>query len=192
MTPLEAALLDIASFLVERRVPYVVIGGFANLYWGRPRLTEDLDLKISLPEENWPAFVSDVRMHFRFMSRDPEAMLRELRVLPILTRAGVRVDLIVAGLPYEEQAIGRAVSVPIGGVAVALCSAEDLILHKIISDRARDREDVAGVIVRQGKSLDRSYLDSKVRELANGLERPDVVEYYEECLRKAESSPPPF
>ena len=30
---LEALKLDIAAFLDERGLPYMVIGGFANLYW---------------------------------------------------------------------------------------------------------------------------------------------------------------
>lgn len=185
MTPLEAGLLDVTTFLGERAVPYMVIGGYANLYWGRPRLTQDLDLKIVLPEPRWPGFLIEVRKQFRVVPEDAEGMLRELRVLPITVSNGTRVDLIVAGLPYEEQAIRRAVKADVAGRNVLVCTPEDLILHKIISDRARDRDDVEGVIVRQGQKLDRVYLDPKVGELASGLERPDMLEYYGECLAKA-------
>ena len=66
-----------------------------------------------------------------------------------------------------------------------VCTAEDLVLHKVISDRGRDRDDVGGVVARQGASLDRSYLDPKVREMAAGLERPDILEFYRSCLKQA-------
>ncbi len=51
MTPLEAALTDLAQFLEDRRVPYMVIGGFANLRWGRERLTRDMDVMVSVADD---------------------------------------------------------------------------------------------------------------------------------------------
>jgi len=185
---LEAALVDVVGFLDAQRVPYAVIGGFANLHWGRPRLTQDLDLKISLEESAWAVFTSDVGKHFELLPSQPLEMLRDLRVLPIATRAGVRVDLIVAGLPYEESAIQRAVSLDVAETSVRLCTAEDLVLHKIVSDRSRDRDDVEGIIARQGARLDRSYLDPLVEELARGLERPDLLVFYRACLAKVEGA----
>ena len=50
MNLLEAALLDVSGYLSEQRVPYMVIGGFANLHWGRSRLTEDLDPTVHVTE----------------------------------------------------------------------------------------------------------------------------------------------
>jgi hypothetical protein len=97
------------------------------------------------------------------------------------------VDLIVAGLPYEESAIRRAVRVDVAGKDVRFCTAEDLVLHKIVSDRSRDRDDVEGIIGRQGKRLDRTYLDPLIDELARGLERPDLADFYRACLNTAGS-----
>jgi Nucleotidyl transferase of unknown function (DUF2204) len=182
---LEAALLDVVGFLDAQRVPYAVIGGFANLHWGRPRLTQDLDLKISLDDSAWATFVAEAGKHFKLRPEQPLEMLRDLRVLPIATRTGVRVDLIVAGLPYEESAIRRAVPVDVSGTSVRLCTAEDLILHKIVSERSRDRDDVEGIIARQGTNLDLAYLDPLVEELARGLENPDLLEFYRTCWSQA-------
>lgn len=64
MNGIETALVRLSAFLEAAGVPYMVIGGIANLRWGRPRLTQDHDVT-------------------------------------------VRVDLILAGLPYEEEAIAR-------------------------------------------------------------------------------------
>ena len=185
MNRLEAALVDVVGFLDLRGVPHAAIGGFANLYWGRPRLTQDLDLKISLEEGQWEEFVTEAASRFELLPPKPLEMLRDLRVLPIATRAGVRVDLVVAGLPYEESAIRRAVPIDVAGTTVRLCTAEDLVLHKIISDRPRDRDDVEGIIVRQGPRLDRAYLDPLIEQLARGLERPDLADFYRACLSAA-------
>jgi hypothetical protein len=40
------------------------------------------------------------------------------------------VDLIFSSTPYEQQAIARAESVMLGGVAVPFATAEDLIIHR--------------------------------------------------------------
>lgn len=185
MIPLEAAVLDVAEFLDGAGVPYMIIGGFATLHWGRPRLTQDVDLKISLAEERWPSFTTAVAKRFEVLVPDPLEMLARTRVLPVRTRVGVPVDFVVAGLPYEEQAIARAIGIPVAGGWARLCTAEDLILHKIVSDRARDRDDVEGVVARQGRALDREYLDPRVKDLANGLERPDLLAFYRDALAQA-------
>lgn len=52
MSGLEAALAEVAGRLEERGFPYMVIGGMANLQWGEPRTTQDLDKsrELSRPE----------------------------------------------------------------------------------------------------------------------------------------------
>ena len=185
MNRLEAALADVARHLDDEGVPYMVFGGFANLHWGRSRLTEDLDIKVHVAESRWPAFVAALGRRFRILSDDALAFARETRVIPVETPSGIRVDLVLAGLPYEVEAIRRAVELPVETSKVRLCTAEDLILHKIISERARDRDDVEGVILRQASRLDRGYLDPRINDLAAGLERPDIANRYREHLRQA-------
>jgi hypothetical protein len=61
---------------------------------------------------------------------------------------------------------------------VKFCTPEDLILHKIISERDRDRSDVAELLKRRRDTLDREYLDPRVHELAVLLDRPDIDQRY--------------
>lgn len=184
MSLLEAAVVRIVSLLEDSRVPYVVIGGFANLYWGRPRLTQDIDVVVQVPDARLEAFVENVRAHAHPVITDPIGFVRETRVLPLQLENGVRVDLIHAGIPFEEQAIARGVTVAIGESSVRLCAPEDLIVFKLVSERPRDREDVEGVIARQGAKLDLEYLGTRVRELVTDLGRPEILTFYSECLRK--------
>ncbi len=65
-------------------------------------------------------------------------------------------------------------------------AAEDLIIHKIISERPRDREDVEGVFRRQGSSLDFACLDRIVHELGKALIRSDMVDFYQAWKRSVQ------
>jgi hypothetical protein len=182
---LESALADLATFLDESRVPYMVIGGYASLLWGRPRLTRDLDVTVSVPEPAWGEFIARVGERYVLRLTDALAFAHSTRVIPAATRSGVPVDLLLAGLPYEEEAIARSRPVEVAGVTVRVCAPEDLILHKLVSERPRDREDVEAVIVRQGGALDLGYIGPRLRELATTLERPDMLDLYRACLRRA-------
>ena len=51
-----------------------------------------------------------------------------------------------------------------------------------MSDRPRDREDVAGIIRTQMAKLDRQYLDPLVEGLATDMGRPDLLDFYRRCL----------
>ena len=185
MTRLEAALADISTFLDEHHLAYMVIGGFANLYWGVERFTRDLDLTVEIPEESLATTVGLLRERFTFTTPDPLEFARLNHLVRLRTSAGVDVDLILAALPYESRAIRRAVVAEMGGRKIRLCSPEDLVLHKLASERPQDAIDVEGIIVRQIVRLDRGYLDPLVKDLAAGLERPSIVEFYLSSLARA-------
>ncbi len=185
MTTLEAAMLDMAAFLDDRRLPYMTIGGFANLYWGVERFTRDVDITLEIEDSALPGLIADLAQSFRITVPDPLEFARRNRLVRLQTQNGVDVDLILAALPYESAALRRAVAVELGGSTIKLCSAEDLLIHKLSSERMQDAVDVEGVIMRQAGRLDLSYLEPLVRQLAVGLERPEIVEFYSKALAKA-------
>jgi hypothetical protein len=49
MSALEQTLVSAARLLKANGVPYMVIGGVANLFWGVPRATLDVDITIQIP-----------------------------------------------------------------------------------------------------------------------------------------------
>lgn len=177
MNALESAMASVARTLDRLQVRYMVIGGFAATIWGEPRLTQDLDVTVDCAPDDVDCIW---RLTEAFVPRtsEPARFVRETHVLPVQTADGVRLDLVFAGLPYERNAIARAVAVPAGGYPVRICTPEDLIILKIISPRPRDKEDVRGVIRRQSGHLDRAYLDPIVAELAEVLAQPEIEEFY--------------
>jgi hypothetical protein len=182
---LEAALLEVVQFLEERNLEHMVVGGFATLHWGRPRLTRDLDLVVEVTDAALDSFLEEVTREFRLQPSMTPDFVRRNHLLRMQTRSEVPVDLMIAFLPWLRSAIRRGVPVSIGPRTVRLSSPEDLILMKLASERSLDHADVEGVILRQRDRLDRSYLERHLRDLAAGLERPEVLALYEGFLRKA-------
>ena len=160
----------------------MVIGGFANLIWGEPRTTLDLDITTATEDER---LVEAARVAGEIMVKDPAAFLERTRVLPVRLPDGTRVDLIAATLPYETDAVSRARTTTVAGTEIRVCTPEDPIIHKIVSERTKDQQDVIGVCRRQGAKLDLAFLDPIVEGLANDLGRPDILRSYRDAKRAA-------
>lgn len=182
MTRFEEALVAVARFLEGAGVPYMVVGGVANLFWGVPRTTVDVDVTVWVEDQDVASFVQKLAGAFRILPEHPTEFVKETRVLPLEGPEGFRLDLIFGTLPLEQEAIRRARTVSVRGWDVRICAPEDLIVSKIVSDRPRDREDVAGIIQRQRAGLDRRYLDPLIESLASELGRPDLLDFYRSCL----------
>ena len=166
----------------------MVIGGMANAVWGEPRSTLDIDITVWIAEEKIESFIRLISEKFLPIVPDPLRFISETRVLPLQTPRGIRIDCIFGGLPYEKEAIDRAVELDIAGTSVRFCTPEDLILHKIVSERSRDIEDVRGIIFRRIKSLDTAYLAPRIKELSDALERPDILRMWRKWAQEAKSA----
>ena len=182
MAELDDALITLTTWLNIQQIPYMVIGGFAVTVWGEPRFTRDLDVTISVPAEGIERFIESVSTKFTPLVTDPLKFVHETRVLPIVVQS-VPVDLVFAGLPYEEEAIRRSRSIRLTSGEVSICSPEDLILHKIVSPRPRDHEDIEGVFRYRHAELDYEYLDPRIEELSDALSDRNMLDWYRD-LRK--------
>jgi uncharacterized nucleotidyltransferase DUF6036 len=177
MTDLDDALISLTSWLDRQQIPYMVIGGYAVTVWGEPRFTRDLDVTISVPAERLNAVVGSLCSNFIALVSDALKFVGDTRVLPI-TIGAVPANIVFAALPYEETAIARSRKIMLTGGSVNICSPEDLILHKVVSHRARDREDIEGVFRYRHSELDYSYLDPRVEELSQALSDNNLLNWY--------------
>jgi len=182
VTTLASALDVLGRELSSAGVPYMVIGGVANLVWGEPRTTMDVDVTVDVASIGIEAFVQVAARCGVPRAPEPVAFAVRTRVVPVRTPEGIPIDFIVAALPFEVEAIGRALLIDFEDLEIRVCSPEDLIIHKIVSDRPRDLEDVVGVLRRRRHTLDLVRLDETVKELARGLEEPAILARYQEAL----------
>ena len=68
-------------------------------------------------------------------------------------------DVIASETQYQEEALRRSRPVDLGeGLSARVLSVEDVIVHKLIANRAKDDADVEDIL-RAGIPIDRRYLD---------------------------------
>ena len=170
----ENALTDLSNLLKKENVPYMIIGGLANAIWGHPRATLDIDLTIWILDDQIQKLLSILEERYVFMVEEPIAFISKTRVLPIKNNENLRIDIIFGVLPFEKDAIDRSVEVKIGDNSIKFCTAEDLILLKIISERSKDLEDVRNLLHYQKGNLDYTYLEPRIMELSDLLDRPGI------------------
>ncbi len=170
-------MIDVVRALSAAEIDYMVIGGLAHIAWGSGRSTRDVDITLAVDP-------SDVRIVLRALGTQVGELVEDIEaclqngVLAFVHRSGVHVDLMLTRHPYAQQAIDRAITLKVMSVPVKFCTPEDLVLHKIISERDKDRLDVADILRRRRETLDRAYLDPRVHELAVILERPEIEQRY--------------
>lgn len=185
MNKLEGALKDIQDFLKEQDVPYMIIGGIGNLVWGEPRLTVDIDITIYISDIKERDFIKEAGSRFRILVDNPDDFVKKTRVLPIEITEYVKGDIIFAGLEYEKIAIERAVEVEISkNNRVKVCTAEDLVIHKSISEREKDWQDIEGILLRRGSLLDNSYILNWLSQFASALDKPGILKRFEELWKE--------
>jgi predicted nucleotidyltransferase len=180
------ALREVKGFLDQHGIRYLVIGGVANAVWGRPRATRDADFKVLVGEYSIDELVALVATRFQCRVSNPVEFAKQTYVVPIRASNQITVDLVLGFLPYEEHAVERAVTVEYLGVTFCISTAEDLIVHKAISQRERDWDDIEGVLVRQGDRLDQGYILHWLSQFAQALERPELLERYQDLRRRME------
>lgn len=185
MNDLESAVVAIAMTLKANAVPYMVIGGFANLLWGEPRTTRDLDITVDIDLADWNEVEQLCRQVGKFVASDPRELAERTRVVPLVTQGGVPVDLIIGMLTFELDAISRARQVKLQGRLVSVCTPEDLVVHKIISERPRDLDDVVGILRRQGSAIDLVGLEALVSQLSTTMDDATITDRFIEAKRLA-------
>lgn len=170
-------LKRIARELDREGVPYMIIGGQAVLVYGEPRFTRDIDITVALTPDSLQKVVRVVRKSgLEILTDNPEKFVREARILPTQdAESGFRVDFIFSWTPFEREAINRAKPILIDGYPVKFASPEDVIILKVISGRARDYEDIKGILRRT--DIDTNYVERWLREFSGVLQRDLVGEF---------------
>lgn len=127
-------------------VRWALAGALAALRYRRvPRMTTDADLLIATDEG-----VADAFRDAGYEVVESADVGERPHLLAVRGR-GVKIDLMVVRTPYQELALDRAV----GGVLTA----EDVIIHKLIAWRARDRDDIDWILASK-EPLDEVYIRS--------------------------------
>ncbi|MCM8795642.1 MAG: nucleotidyltransferase [Candidatus Omnitrophica bacterium] len=154
--------------LVERsKVDYLIIGGVAVGVWGKPRLTEDLDLMIFIQRKNLKiVFENAKKLGFKFNEKKIIAQAKLVGVFKIFYKH-FHLDFLIPSLEFEKDALKRKQKVKIFEREVFVPSKEDLLLLKIIPGRPKDIVDAEGIVDRHKNKLDIKYLETWAQKLSD-------------------------
>jgi hypothetical protein len=156
---------------------FCFIGGLAVQHWGEPRLTRDVDASILAGFGDETQFTSAILKAYKPRIPEAENFAHRYRILLVSTASGIEFDISLAALPFEEQMIRRSRLVEyLPGIALRICSAEDLIVLKSFADRPLDWQDVGSIVIRQTPAvLDWEYILSNLEPLVALKEQPEIL-----------------
>lgn len=157
---LDRLLQRLAKALVDARIPYMIIGGQAVLFYGYPRLTQDIDVTLGVDTDAYDAVIAACQhAKLRPLVKQPELFVRDTHVLPTEDApSGLRVDFVFSNTPYERQAIRRARRAKVGRATVSFATLDDLVIHKLIAGRPIDLEDVRVLLAKHPSKIDARYV----------------------------------
>lgn len=181
------ALRAVAAALSEIDAPSMIIGGLAVIAAGVPRETIDIDATVlgrDCEIETLVAVLS--RRGITPRIDDAVAFARERQVLLLRhDPSGVTVEISFAWLPFEEEALARAVELELGGVRVRLAGPEDLIVYKAAAWRDRDRADIERLLLLHLERIDLARVCRLVAEIATALDDEARIASFEALIRNA-------
>jgi len=175
----------IQAFFRERNWRFCFIGGIALQRWGRPRLTVDIDICLLTGFREEDKYIKILLSHFLTRIDDAERFALKNRVLLLKSKEGIGIDIVVAGLPFEEKMMERASEFEfLPGIKLVTCSAEDLIIMKSFADRPQDWVDVESILKRFIGRLDISYIKKNLRPLCKIKEDPSISTRFDNLLKR--------
>ena len=150
------------AFLARERVPHVLVGGLAAGLQGEPRITRNVDFLVTVNSGNIHRLAraakddgfdieidqAETQWHFSGFVR--------LWLGPKGRQTAV--DPMALNSEFLREAAFRAQQIRFSGVAVAVASAEDMILFKVAAWRTKDIPDAEAIVQRQRDRLDLAYL----------------------------------
>lgn len=178
MNKLIDSVIAFQSLMDEEGIQTMAIGGIAVGVWGEPRLTRDIDMKVLIHRQD-RARLLDILQSFTPLNEDPDEAFHRLGLAFFQDPNKVRIDVMLADTIFDETAIERAHSIEVSsGKIIRVCTAEDLIVYKMLSTRTRDRADVESIIQKQGDALDDAYIEDWLAQFEEALEDSTSVQEY--------------
>ena len=161
--------LDVLRIISERlraaHVPFMLTGSFALGYYGKPRMTRDLDFVVAMMERHVDALVSAFSTDFYIDEDAARSAIKSQRMFNLMhLDSAIKVDLIVRkNSEYRQTEFERRKSVEFAGISTWITSREDLILSKLVWARDTGLEmqmrDVRALAHDAGSAHENRFLD---------------------------------
>jgi hypothetical protein len=170
--PYDRALRAVVALLDALPGPSMLIGGLAVMLHGHVRTTDDIDATVAGAGLTPEQIVARARA-YDLMPRieNAVALARRTQVLLLVHQpTGVELDLSLAWVPFEAEALARRVVVRFEDLELHVCGAEDLIIYKVVAARPVDLDDARQLAMRHRQGIDRERVRRVLAEFDEVLE----------------------
>ena len=138
--------LDFKEFLKllnEKKVRYLLIGGYAVGYHGYPRATNDMDIWIAIHPDNAERMVAALKeFGFDLPELKKELFLKESTIVRMgIPPMRLEISTEISGVEFEE-CYGKRVTDTLDGVPVNIIDLHHLKVNKKASGRLKDLADL--------------------------------------------------
>ena len=152
---LDRAVEALADAFAARSIRHALIGGLATSMRSQPRVTQDVDFLLDVPQLGLPGLLDDLVV--RGFSLDPAVVIEEYvrQHLTAFSFGAVRIDWLKPVLPLYARALADAQPLAWSeGHPVRVATAEGLILTKMVSFRPQDQIDIETLLTANRDTID--------------------------------------
>jgi hypothetical protein len=180
------ALKAVADMLAALPSPSMVIGGVAVIACGVPRSTVDIDATVRIEAMDLKALARACTTH-GLEPRIPDAVAfanRNQVYLAVHRPSGVPVDISLAWLPFEYEAIEQSTVATYGSVAIRIPRPEDLLIYKLVASRPRDVDDAEQLLLVHRGTMNLDRVRSVLMEFCEALDDQSRMTTLEQLLHR--------
>lgn len=181
---LDKVYLKTIDLLNKEKVTYLIIGGLATGVIGEARLTQDIDVLITIAKHKIKSFLNRAKkdgFSYSLKAVDEDIKLRGVFKLRL---GDFHIDFIIAGMPFEESAFSRRQKIHLYNREAYFPSPEDLILFKLIASRPKDILDIKAIILRHRRKLDVIYLKKWAKVISGNLQKTRLYTQLQKLLEE--------
>jgi len=165
----------------------MIIGGVAVIALGHSRATTDIDATLRIPAQRLAELIERFAEKGIVPRISNAVEFAEARHVLLMRHrdSQIDVDVTVALLPFEEEALAHRRSVDFAGVQIAIPRPEDLVIYKMVAARPQDVQDAEALLLHYCDQMDLRRVRRIVSEFAEVVERPELVQELERMIAKA-------
>lgn len=134
---------DFLKLLNDKKVEYLLIGGYAVAYHGYPRATNDIDIWIAINPSNAERIVAALReFGFDLPELSTNLFLIENRIIRMgVPPMRIEIATTISGVNFE-QCYKERITGEIDDVSISIISLNHLKINKLASGRFKDLNDL--------------------------------------------------
>lgn len=156
-------LVKIIEKINQIKIPYMLTGGIATIFYGRPRITHDFDIVVEFSANHVPVLIESFRDEFYIDEESiQEALNNQSMFNMIHLHSGIKVDFwMLQDDHFDRKRFERRKKHNYSGREIVFSSAEDMVLKKLArykeTEIEKHIEDVIGILEVQD-TLDLKYI----------------------------------